>query len=232
MHCYKNHHELCKEEYGSMHEMTSGSYSNLARVHHYLKEYDQAIELCKKSNGINEELFGLEDVCVAQGCFYIGLVYIEKKKWEKALEYLERSRQIYEKRYGMEYNRTAKLYNSIGEVHAEKGDYNTAMKFLDDTLEIHKKKTIENHDQSLEAAATYKVIGRVHEKKGDIVMALNYYSRSFHIYEKVHGVNNPYILKVYKYTSSAYGHKGDAAKALEFFQKARQEKEIEITQAL
>jgi hypothetical protein len=45
-------------------------------------------------------------------------------------------------------------------------------------------------------------------------------------------VNQNDTIKVYNHTSSAYEHKGDAAKALKFSQKAKQEKEIEITQVL
>jgi tetratricopeptide (TPR) repeat protein len=186
--------------------MTSSSYSHLARVvHNYLKEYDQAIYLYRKSIEINLELEGTND-CVAISYYNIGLVYIEIKEWEKALKCLEQSHEIHEERFGMEHFRTARVYNSIGEVHAEKGDYDTAMKFLDNALEIHKIPT-ENYYQSLEAAATYRVIGRVHEKKGDIDMALNYYSRSLRIYEKVNGMNHPETIKVYNHTSSAYAAK-------------------------
>jgi hypothetical protein len=54
-------------------------------------------------------------------------------------------------------------------------------------------------------------------------MVLDYYSRSFHIYEKVCGMNHPETIKVYNHISSACEHKGDAAKALEFSQKANQQ---------
>jgi tetratricopeptide (TPR) repeat protein len=222
MDCFKNYHELCSEEFGSTHVLVTLSYNNLARVHHYLKEYDQAIEFYKKCIAISEDIYGPDYFDNANGYFNIGLVYIEKKEWEKALEYLEQCREINEKILGKENYITASVYVPIGEVLAEKGDYDTALKLLDDTLDL-RKKTIENFDQTIEAAETYSAIGRAHEKKGDIDMALDYYSMSLRIYEKVHGANHPETIKVYNRISSSYEHKGDAAKALEYSQKAKQE---------
>ena len=198
-------------------EVEASIRSILGEAYYSLGFYDEAFEHHGRSLSIRLELFGPDDLDVADSYNGIGVIHDHRSEYDKALEYYHKALEIRLNKLGPSHPNVAVSYNNIGGVHGVKGDYKKALEYLQKTLAIELKAKGSNH---IDVATSYNNIGVVYDDQGEYDKALEYYQKALAIDIKQMGADHPDVARSYNNIGLVYNNKFEHDKALEYLRKA------------
>jgi len=166
-------------------------------AHHYerAKEWDRALEYCKKA----------------------GDYFHESLKYDEALLYRQKTLSISCKTVGEEHLNTAQANDELGEVWSDMGDYDAALSNFEKSLAIRLKLLGEKHE---EIAVSYNCIGRDYLEQGDYNTALDFYEKAAAIQKDILGDKHKDTAITYNNIGDAHWYIGNYDEALICFEKA------------
>ena len=178
--------------------------------------YTEAEVIYLRQIQIAEELYGTEDVVLANSYNNIGLVYLKSGEYDKALEYHLKALAMRENAFSKMDPSIATSYNNIGLVYFKKGNYKKALDYHFKSLAIREVRYGKDHTST---AKSYTNIGLVYQALKDYDKALEFFYKDLVITEKV-GTQSDIATSYNNYGGVCY-IKEDYDRALEYYLKAK-----------
>lgn len=208
----------------SLHISTNGEKSeevanvmyNLGCVNHKRGDYNQALDLYRKSVEMIKEVKGNEYNAIVGACYNrIGCIYTELQNFSKSLSNYQKGLGIYNALYGPQNVYSAEIFNSIGAQLIATKDLSDANWWLQKSLSVYREK-------HMESANVNMLFGRYYTMTADFDKAEEYLEKAKAISIDTYGSKHPVTAKVYIHWGEYYIAKRDCAKALKYLQDALQ----------
>jgi len=190
---------------------------NAGSVMRLFGHFDVAENYYKRALEIYQQLYGRNNVWVAQTYNNLGIVLKNEGKYQAALEMYEKAQDILKQIQGPNSVLVAQTYNNMGVVFRAQGRYEEALEMYERALEIDKQVHGPNHG---DVAATYINMGALLEGQGKYQEALKIYDMALKIFEEVHGPNHALVAKVYVGIGIVFDRQEKFAEALDKFERA------------
>jgi tetratricopeptide (TPR) repeat protein len=150
-------------------------------------EFDKAKETLSRALSIDREIYGFNNLNVAEDEYYFGSALHFMGDLNGAKKHYEIALEIGKKICGSENPISAKYFNKLGTVQIDVGQLDEALKYLMKALDIYRK-SVGCDDPKV--AVVLNNIGRVKSKKNDKKRAKEYYQMALEIYEREFGLDN------------------------------------------
>lgn len=187
-------------------------------LYYYLNsQFDNSLNYYNKSLKKRIELYGENNLEVANCYMGIGLIYDSKSDYDKALENLNKSLEIRRNILGEENALVAHSISNIGYTYRNKSDLNKALELMLWALDIRKKALGE---KSYDVAQSYSSIGVVYYDLCEFEKALLYNSKAVEILKEIVGEKCIDIATLYSAIGAIFKRQSRYAEALEFQEKA------------
>ncbi|MBI1183790.1 tetratricopeptide repeat protein [bacterium] len=183
--------------------------NNIAIIHTYSAEYEQAIALY--FDAIKAEEAMKNPVGVSQAYNNIAVVYYQMKNLDKTIEYLKKAGDILD-----EINDDAtlkKIYINIGAIHSYREENEEALTYYQKAFEIS-----ERLGDKREMAICLGNMADVYTETGAFEKAENCINQAIAIKQQDH--NEAGIMHEYGHMARLYAHRRQFEKAQEYYQKA------------
>jgi tetratricopeptide (TPR) repeat protein len=180
--------------------------------------FDDAEELLKVSLSELEATPGVDDCLVAQHLLFLGLTYDCQKRHLDAESALSRARRIFEQALGPDDPNTAQAMVNLARVYISLGRHDEAEPLFLQTLKLFNEKDASGSN----AAVALNGLGLVRNARGLYVEAIPYFEQALQIFERVHGTGFIDCATVLRNMAVSLQHTGDARRAEEALNRARQ----------
>lgn len=147
--------------------------NNLARVHHTLGEYGEALNDYESFRFISEYLGNAEDVALAT--LNIGQAYFQMAELQQALDHLSQALEFFSGPDGNPYWHSLALDN-LGKVYLQLGDNRRALDFFERALALRTRE-----DNPKGRADTLQRMGETYAALGEPAVAIDYFKQSLEL---------------------------------------------------
>lgn len=144
---------------------------NMAIAYYNIQDFNNALKNCEKSYDLFNNMFGIENLNIADLNLLIGNIYYSQEDYDRALLNYNEALQVQKKILGETSNDTARSYISIGGIYYVKQEYATALDYYEKAIKIREKLLGTNHPDT---AALYWAIADAYFNKGDFSNYLDY----------------------------------------------------------
>ncbi len=165
-----------------------------------------------------EQVFGFDNIGVAQIYNNMGLALIDLFEYDNALAIFKKAQPIFERDYGIKDERVCALYNNMAMLYSKKNDYTLALEYGLSALSICEEKLGHNN---ISTAKSYNNVGGIYNSLGNFDEALKYVETAQDIMENEIGKEHPNTALVYSSKGVLYFQEGEYDKAKNCFIKAR-----------
>ena len=214
MSLYKNSIEKFLYDYGETTSKTFLLYIGLARTHHAVGEYKQALDIYQKTFQIGKDLYGEEspqNTSVLRG---IGLLYMELDQYEEAEQYLMRALAVADNP-----GDSAAAMIDLASMEVNRSKYQSAFNLYEKVVELIGGKQSDYRRQILLSDA-YNGLGLVCNVQDEKEKALEYYQKSLDIDKKMYGEIHPSISVIFINIGNLYEKLGKYAEAKDYYSAA------------
>ncbi len=199
------------------HVVVATMLSNVGRVHHSRREFDQALAAFQDSLQMREELLGPDSLATSDSLNAVGRAYYARSEYETALTYYERALEIRRRHLGPDHPDVADQIHNIGNVHDAHGDHERALAAFHRALDIRERALGPDHPS---LGSTLTNIARTHEQLGDRDKGRRYYEQAKTILERALGPDHLDVGDAIHALGAITYDMGDRAAAISYFERA------------
>ena len=169
----------------------SGCYDQLCHAQRTLGRYDEAMELARRCQRINERIFGPESPAVAGSLMVEATIQSEQDQQqhdELVLPLLMKAYKILETNFGKDDPRLGTVLNNLGLASENVGRDSDALNYFEHSLTLVEKAFGTN---SMASITLLMNLAALHRDRGEYAIALPLHQQSIEISEKYLGKGHP-----------------------------------------
>ena len=216
---YKRALSIHEKILGAQHPRTAASLNNLAALYNSQGDYAAAEPLYKRALAIREKTLGAQHPNTAGSLNNLAFLYYSQGDYAAAEPLYKRALAIHEKTLGAQHPSTATSLNNLADLYASQGDYAVSETLHKRALAIREKTLGAQHPDT---AGSLNNLAELYYSQGDYATAKSLLKDALVIFRETVGESHPSTVITLKNLSGLYEAMGESAKALEYFNLAKQ----------